>query len=641
MDATDIKVLLKVGERISFECKRAENSIPKSVWETYSSFANTIGGIIVLGITENIKFAGEDNHFEVTGIGNPQKLRKEFFDTLNSNKVNRNILTDADVEIVDYEGVRLMCITVPQADYRQRPIYINGNMMSGSFKRNYEGDYHCNEEDVKAMIRDANDSGNDGVLIENYNIDDIDSATLSAYRNRFRTANPDHIWNDYADKDFLINMGAYTKDRNTGREGLTLAGLLLFGKGLSIRERFDNIRMDYLDFTNLEEDSRWSDRLTYDGRWENNLYNFFMRVQSKLISDIKRPFSLKGMERNDDSLLHKAIREALTNLIIHSDYMLTGVLKVEKYDNRFVFSNPGSLKIPVVDIYEGGHSKARNPHIQAMLRMIGFGENIGSGFPTILEVCKKENWRRPLLGERPDLHLVELTLSMVSLISSECETELLAIYGDDYKEAEKEEQLILATALNEGFIANSTVQILLDKNPLEAGKLLYGLVGKNMLLSSNKGRWTTYSINIGYKQGVKISRSKTQEIASDNESKQEVKVATLEEERLQPTTEKVATLEEERLQPTTEKVATSVAKKRLAKEDLEFEIMKLCNSNYKNKEELAILLGKSESYLKDRFIYRMQKEGKIEPLYPLTPNHPEQAYKTTETYSKLVNEQVD
>ena len=508
MDATDIKVLLKVGERISFECKKAENNIPKSVWETYSSFANTIGGIIVLGITENIKFAGEANHFEITGITNPQKLRKEFFDTLNSNKVNRNILTDSDVEIIDYEGVSLICITVPQADYRQRPIYINGNMMNGAFKRNYEGDYHCTEEDVKAMIRDANDSGNDGILIEHYNTDDIDSATLSAYRNRFRTANPDHIWNDYDDKDFLLNIGAYTKDRNTGREGLTLAGLLLFGKGLSIRERFDNIRMDYLDYTNLEEESRWSDRLTYDGRWENNLYNFFMRVQSKLISDIKRPFTLKGMEREDDSLLHKAIREALTNLIIHTDYMLTGVLKVEKYDNRFVFSNPGSLKIPVVDIYEGGHSKARNPHIQAIFRMIGFGENIGSGFPTILEACKKENWRRPLLSERPDLHLVELTLSMISLISSECETQLLEIYGDDYKEIEKEEQLILATAFSEGIIANNTVQLLLDKNPLEAGKLLYALVAKDMLLSTNKGRWTTYIINKEYIQGVENSRSK-------------------------------------------------------------------------------------------------------------------------------------
>jgi len=525
MDVTDIKVLLKVGERISFECKKAENNIPKSVWETYSSFANTIGGIIVLGITENIKFVGEANHFEITGVNHPQKLRKEFFDTLNSNKVNRNILTDTDVEIIDYEGVSLMCITVPQADYRQRPIYINGNMMNGAFKRNYEGDYHCTEEDVKAMIRDANDSGNDGLLIEHYNIDDIDSATLSAYRNRFRTANPDHIWNDYADKEFLLNIGAYTKDRNTGREGLTLAGLLLFGKGLSIRERFDNIRMDYLDYTNLEEESRWSDRLTYDGRWENNLYNFFMRVQSKLISDIKRPFSLKGMERNDDSLLHKAIREALTNLIIHADYMLTGILKVEKYDNRFVFSNPGSLKIPVVDIYEGGHSKARNPHIQAIFRMIGLGENIGSGFPTILEACKRENWRKPLLSERPDLHLVELTISMVSLISAECETQLLEFYGDDYNKAEKEEQLILATALNEGVIANNTIQLLLDKNPLEAGKLLYALVGKDMLLSTNKGRWTTYSINEKYELDVKRQGVKRQGVERQGVERQGVEKA--------------------------------------------------------------------------------------------------------------------
>ena len=41
------------------------------------------------------------------------------------------------------------------------------------------------------------------------------------------------------------------------------------------------------------------------------------------------------------------------------------------------------------------------------------------------------------------------------------------------------------------------------------GKLLYALVGKNMLLSTNKGRWTTYSINTAYRQGVtENSRSK-------------------------------------------------------------------------------------------------------------------------------------
>lgn len=446
-------------------------------------------------------------------------MKKEFFDTLNSNKVNRNILTDDDVEIIPYEGHELLCIHVPQADYRQRPVYINGNMMNGSFKRNYEGDYHCTEDDIKAMIRDANDSGNDSVLMENYSMEDIDAPTLAAYRNRFRTANPDHVWNDYSDKDFLLNMGGYTVDRNTRREGLTLAGLLMFGKGLPIRERFDNIRMDYLDMTNLQPESRWSDRLTYDGRWENNLYNFFMRVQSKLVSDIKRPFRLEGMERIDDTSVHKAIREALTNLIIHADYMVTGVLRVEKHDNCFVFSNPGTLKIPVMDIYAGGNSKARNPNIQSMLRMIGFGDNIGSGFPTILNAWKKENWSKPYLTERSDLHLVELTLSMVSLIPEECHNTLRDIYGNEYENLDKECQLILATSVAENSVSNYRIQQLLGKNPLEVGRILYNLVDKGILVSNNKRRWSSYSINYDYSQGVEKSRSKRSQGVEKSRSK--------------------------------------------------------------------------------------------------------------------------
>ena len=530
MDAADIRIILEMGERLTLECKKAEGQLPKSVWETYSSFANTVGGTILLGISENLSETNQEKRFEVTGVADPKKMKKDLFDTLNSNKVNRNILTDKDAEIIDYEGRSVLYIHVPQADYRQRPVYINGNMMRGSFKRNYEGDYHCTEDDVKAMIRDANDSGNDSVLMENYTMEDIDAKTLAAYRNRFRIANPDHVWNDYSDRDFLLNMGGYIVDRNTHREGLTLAGLLMFGKGLPIRERFDNIRMDYLDMTNLQPDSRWSDRLTYDGRWENNLYNFFMYVQSKLLSGLKRPFLLKGIERIDETSVHKAVREALTNLVIHSDYMITGVLKVEKHDDCFVFSNPGSLKIPVMDIYAGGHSKARNPNMQAMFRMIGFGDNIGSGFPTILEAWKKENWRQPYLIERSDLHLVELSLSMMSLISEDCHDALHDIFGNNYHDLNKEEQFVLAMAATEKSISNYRVQQLLGRNPLEAGKILYSLVSKNMLVSTNKGRWTSYSINADYSQGVESrsksqgveSRSKSQGVKSREQKKQEI-----------------------------------------------------------------------------------------------------------------------
>ncbi len=64
-----------------------------------------------------------------------------------------------------------------------------------------------------------------------------------------------------------------------------------------------------------------------------------MRVIAKLTQDLKRPFKLEGMERIDDTPIHKAVREALTKMIIHADLLITGVPKIEKYEKEFLFSN--------------------------------------------------------------------------------------------------------------------------------------------------------------------------------------------------------------------------------------------------------------------------------------------------------------
>ena len=184
----------------------------------------------------------------------------------------------------------------------------------------------------------------------------------------------------------------------------------MFGKGLPVRERFDNLRMDYIDKSNLIGDQRYSDRLTYDGTWENNLFNFIRMVMPKLTRDLPHPFSMDGVVRKDDTLQAKAVREAVTNMVIHSDFMVNGVLKVEKYDDCFVLTNPGLLKLPIEQIYKGGESKARNQRMQNMFRMIGYGENLGSGFPLILNAWNEKHWIKPELLEQPELMQVKLTL---------------------------------------------------------------------------------------------------------------------------------------------------------------------------------------------------------------------------------------
>lgn len=153
---------------------------------------------------------------------------------------------------------------------------------------------------------------------------------------------------------------------------------------------------------------------------------------------------------------------------------------------------------PDVGRYSGRHC----PTIQLPVQ--------GSGFPTILNAWKKENWRQPCLIENQDLHLVELTLTMASLISDECHMALYDIYGSDYEKLNKEEQLVLATAFSEGNTSNYRMQQLLGKNSLGVGKTLYALVGKDMLVPVNKGRWTSYSLNSEYMEREK-SRSKVKE----------------------------------------------------------------------------------------------------------------------------------
>ena len=435
----NIEALLASGERINLECKKAQSNVPVDVWKTYSAFANTYGGTIMLGIVEHLKEKDLQKRFQIVGVEDSRKIVTDFWNTINSNKVNENILLDSDVEVINVDGKEVVCIHVPQADWSIKPIFLNNDIYKGTFRRNHEGDYHCKERQVKAMIRDSFEDGNDGILLEHYTMDDIDLDSLHRYRNLFRVWNTDHVWNEIDDKSFLRNLGGYIVNREEGKEGLSLAGLMMFGKGLPIRERFGNFRMDYLNFCNLIGEERYSDRLTYDGRWENNLYQFFSIVLPKMTFDLPRPFRMEGMQRVDDTPQHKAVREAFTNAIIHADLMMdAGILRIEKHDDKLCFRNPGLLRLPLEQIYEGGNSKARNPRIQNMLRMVGFGENIGSGFPQIITAWKETKWGEPELKNKIELDEVELVLPLGKVANV-----VKDVVKDVVKELTERQQVIL------------------------------------------------------------------------------------------------------------------------------------------------------------------------------------------------------
>ncbi len=507
LTAQDIIEMARAGENSNVEFKECGKTFPKEAWSSYSAFANTRGGWIILGVKEHRDRQLPDK-FEIVGVNEPAKIIQEFGSQLdNSQKVSRNILTNNDLYTIDINDKKVIVIHIPEADYRRKPIYLHGDKVAHSYKRTQQGDAHLTDEELAIMLRDADTSDSDLALMENYSIDDIDPETLRKYRQSFNIMNPGHVFSDKTDKEFLVHMGAYIKDRSTNKEGLTLAGLLMFGKGLSIRERFPQLRMDYLDLSNVPKCSglKWNERLTYDGRWENNLYNFITYVMSKITFGIPAPGIVKGMVRDDDSLILKAIREAVTNSIIHADLRIEGVLRIDKRENSIIIRNPGILKLSKDKIYDGNHTKARNPKIQDMLRMIGYGDNIGSGFPLILEAWKEESWIKPRLDEDRELHEVSLTLRMSSLYAPEVISKINDLYGERFKTLAADEKECLVLIISESAKTNSDLQSQTGKNSWEINRILSSLVAAGYITSNPNGRWTTYSTNFDFSKETPLN----------------------------------------------------------------------------------------------------------------------------------------
>ena len=131
------------------EAKRAQGGLPHSLWETYSAFANTLGGVILLGVAEH-----EDKSlYSVPGL-EPEKLVREFWEIVeNPAFVSVNLLHPEDVRIERSEGNQIVVIFVPQAPKAMQPVYVGQDPFQGTYCRRGEGDFRCSREEVLQMLK--------------------------------------------------------------------------------------------------------------------------------------------------------------------------------------------------------------------------------------------------------------------------------------------------------------------------------------------------------------------------------------------------------------------------------------------------------------------------------------------------------
>ena len=500
--------------------------------------------------------------------------------------VNIPLLKENDVQDVEYDGNHFLLFHIPRVDRSLRPVYCGLDPYTGTYRRDIDGDYHCSREEVSSMFSDANlKDPIDGKILENYGKEDLDDASIKQYRRKFEQAKPDHVWNALSEDEFLEKINVFKRNRETGEYGITRAGILMFGTYSAIMDACPNFFPDYQEIQDVKD--RWVNRICPDGNWESNLFQFYSRVLPILQNFLPKPFILKNNQRIEETPAHIAVREALTNAIVHADYTESASLNVYKYPNKMVFSNPGTMLISINQFYKGGESVCRNKYLQTMFSFLGSAERAGSGADKILRGWDNQKWKRPFIVERVRPNKVELTMSLETWLDDSIKENLTGIFGKKLESLTHEQLLTLSLAFSEEEISNERLQYALNMHRSDITSMLRTLCDKHFLESSGYGRGMTYHV-----YGVNSATFKANSATSKANS----------------ATSKKNTLNRKRF-----------------KKDVLFEKIKHVCSEWRTKEDIATAVGRSTSYIRNVILPQMNDV--LERMYDV-PNHPNQKYRT-------------
>ena len=587
------------------EYKSAKGGLPGDLWETYSAFANSGGGTIWLGVAQ------KSGRLDVHGVADPEKLLSDFWNTINNpGKINVNLLSSKDVSIVSPspDGPRVVRIQVPRADRRQRPVFVGSNPLRGTFRRNHEGDYRCTEAEVRRMFSDQSEEPADSRILKGFSLNDIHAESLRQFRTLFG-ARIQHVWQSEDDRGLLEKLGGWRRDRGSGAEGLTVAGLLMFGREQAIRDpaAIPGFHLDYRERFSDDPAVRWTDRLTLDGTWEGNLFQFYQRVMLKLSSGpgVKRPFQMNAEGyRVAGTPIVEALQEALVNALIHADYAGQGGIIIDRWIDRLEFSNPGSLLVSRDQLLRGGISECRNKSLQLMFQMLGAGDKAGSGIDKIRAGWASEHWISPSLRETRQPDRVLLSLPMISTLPDEVLTGLERRFGEQFKVLGPDEVQALVTASLEGEVTNLRLQETLTLHRVDITRMLRGLVKSGLLDQEGTGRGTRYTLtgngavgdeNTPHKPPSPPINTPLSDVVGDDEL---LAIA-----------------------------APVRGAKRTSPELMQKTLLALCTERFLTIQQLADLVGRETEKLRDRHVSPLVEAGRLEMRFPAMPRHREQAYR--------------
>jgi len=369
MDANEPQLLemIRQGEGIATEFKKCRNRLSRDVYETVCAFLNRHGGTILLGVTDSGDIQGIEQDAVaqikrdfVTAINNPQKIYPPAYLSVDELKI---------------KGKPVLRVYVPESSQVHR---CNGRI----YDRNEDGDLDITDHtrQVGDLYQRKQASYSENKIYPFAKLEDLRSDIIDKCRRLAGVWRDDHSWLGMDDLELLKSAQLHQTDPETGKSGITLAGILLLGNDRLILSAVPHHRTDLiLRKVNLD---RYDDRDLV----RTNLIESYERIIAFVQKHLPDPFFLESMERI--SIRDAIFREVASNILIHREY--TNAFPAKLIIERGQVRTENSNKPHGFGVLDPTNFTPfpKNPVIGAFFREIHRADELGSGMRKMMHYGK-------------------------------------------------------------------------------------------------------------------------------------------------------------------------------------------------------------------------------------------------------------
>lgn len=358
MTSEDVNVFIKKGEGLLIEFKEAKDAVPANFYDTVTSFSNTDGGTILLGVDDDGNIKGINPLSEI-------KIKKDIITALNSpDLINPPVMIEPFT--VPCDGGLVMIVQIPVSSQIHK-------YHDKIYKRVFETDLDIskNQTQLTEMQLRKSNVFSEIKIIPHLKFTDLDPGLFEKARTLIRNMRSDHPWLLVKDDQMLRESSLWRKDFYSNQEGLTLAAALIFGHETTINSLLPAYKVEVM--VRIQNKDRWDDRLTL----RKNLIDSYLEIKQFVYRHLPEKFYTENDQRID--LRDKIFREVIGNVLVHREYTSNHSTDIIITDSEVTISNPNNpLFHGIIDPLKFS-PYPKNPNIRKFFVALGWADEIGSG----------------------------------------------------------------------------------------------------------------------------------------------------------------------------------------------------------------------------------------------------------------------